>query len=180
MGGWIMSKKERDYGIYLARQGLKHYLETGQTMKTPKSIPPLFQAKRGTFVSIKTKNGQLRGCIGTLEPTQKNLAEEIIQNAVSAGTSDPRFLPIEIPELEDLRISVDVIAPLEEVSSESELDPKKYGVVIEKDGARGVLLPDLPGVSRAREQVRIAADKAGIYDEKQARLYRFEVIRLAE
>ncbi len=131
----------------------------------------------GAFVSIH-EHGQLRGCIGTIAPTRETLAEEIIRNAISASTRDPRFPPIEPEELDALEISVDVLGEAEPITSENELDVKRYGVIVEKGFRRGLLLPDLEGVDTVEYQVYIAKQKAGIGEhEKGVKLYRFEVIR---
>jgi len=133
------------------------------------------------FVSIKTRDGELRGCIGTTEPTKDSLAEELIANAISAATRDPRFPPIEISELANLKYSVDVLSP-PEAATISDLDPELYGVIVEdRDGAhRGLLLPNLRGVDTAEKQVRIAASKAGIPEGAELRLWRFLATRYYE
>lgn len=132
-------------------------------------------------MSIKDELGSLRGCIGTLEATRDNLAEEIIYNSVSAGLNDPRFSPIQIQELEELVFSVDVISPLEKISGINQLQPDRYGVVVESGFRRGVLLPDLPGVDTAKKQLTIAAEKADLSpNDEDLNLYRFEVTRFNE
>ncbi len=134
-------------------------------------------SQAGAFVSIH-ELGELRGCIGTIAPTRDTLAEEIIQNAISASTRDPRFPQIQPEELDSLEISVDVLGAAEPIDSEDQLDVKRYGVIVEKDFRRGLLLPDLEGVDTVEYQVYIAKRKAGIGEwEKGVKLYRFEVIR---
>jgi len=134
----------------------------------------------GAFVSIH-KNGELRGCIGTIAPTQENLAAEIIWNAISAATRDPRFTAITPKELPFLEISVDVLSPRELIASPAELDVKRYGVIVEKDDRRGLLLPALEGIDTVEDQLHIAKLKAGIRDsESGVKLFRFEVIRHEE
>ena len=123
------------------------------------------------------KFGDLRGCIGTFMPTQENIAQEIIKNAISAAVDDPRFSLVISSELSDLTISVDVLSPPEEISDISELDPKKYGVIVSSGYKKGLLLPDLEGVDTAEYQIDIAKRKAGIYPGEKVKLYRFEVKR---
>nr|WP_320024538.1 AmmeMemoRadiSam system protein A [uncultured Acetobacterium sp.] len=131
----------------------------------------------GVFVSLH-KHGELRGCIGTTGPVTENIAQEIIRNAIEAATYDPRFMPVEEPELMDLEIKVDVLGVPEQVSGLEELDAKKYGVIVEKDLHRGLLLPDLEGVNTPEEQIAIAKRKAGILEsDKDVILQRFQVIR---
>ena len=122
-------------------------------------------------------DGELRGCIGTIAATTDCIAEEIIQNAISASTKDPRFNPIAEEELPFLDISVDVLGDAEEIASPAELDVKRYGVIVTKGFRRGLLLPDLEGVDTVEDQISIAKRKAGIYPEEKVKLERFEVIR---
>ncbi len=133
--------------------------------------------RAGTFVSIH-ENGQLRGCIGTIAPTCKNIAYEIVSNAIAASTRDPRFDPIRSEELGSLEINVDVLSPEEQIDSPDQLDVNRYGVIVEKGFKRGLLLPDLDGVDTVDEQIAIAKRKAGIDpDEGGVKMYRFEVVR---
>ncbi|MCX7779952.1 MAG: AmmeMemoRadiSam system protein A [Negativicutes bacterium] len=161
----------------LARQSLEYYLQHKKIMPVPQGTSPtLLNGKAGVFVSFK-KQGELRGCIGTFAPTQPSIAAEIIRNAVSAGTEDPRFWPIEADELEHLDISVDILAEPERVDSLNELDPKVYGVIVRRGRRSGLLLPDLEGVDTVEEQVSIAMQKAGISPQEEIELYRFRVTR---
>ena len=121
--------------------------------------------------------GALRGCIGTILPVRNSAAEEIIHNAKAAASEDPRFPPVNPYELDDLDISVDVLSAPEPISSEGDLDPKIYGVIVERGFQRGLLLPDLPGITDPREQVEIARRKAGIGTDEPVKMYRFTVRR---
>lgn len=164
--------------VRLAHASIQHYLHNGRYLKDSPSEAEqeLFAQKVGAFVSLK-KYGQLRGCIGTIEPVQANLYREIIHNAVSAAFSDPRFEPLKPEELDELTISVDVLESPEKVASVKDLDPKVYGVIVSRGGRRGLLLPDLPGIEDADEQVRIAKQKAGISPAEEVELARFRVTR---
>jgi AmmeMemoRadiSam system protein A len=162
--------------VKLAKDTIEHYVREGKTIDPPKELTQEMQGQAGVFVSLH-KHGALRGCIGTFEPTQDNVAEEIIQNAISSATRDPRFPPVHPDELADLDISVDVLSPPEPVESMAELDPKRYGVIVERGWRRGLLLPDLEGVDTVEYQVEIARRKAGIGPREPVQLYRFEVKR---
>ena len=159
-----------------ARRCLTAYLngEDLELLQYPDLVE--FGVRRGCFVTLK-QNGQLRGCIGTTEPWQKNLALEIQHNALAAGTQDPRFPPVRADELEALRFSVDVLGELERVAGPEDLDPWRYGVVVRQRGKTGLLLPHLEGIDSVSEQVSIAKQKAGISPEGTVELWRFEVIR---
>jgi len=134
------------------------------------------QGRAGVFCSIK-KNGQLRGCIGTIEPVRRNIAEEIIHNAIAAATDDPRFPEVRPDELRWLTYSVDVLGKPEPIEGMHQLDPKRYGVIVSSGHRRGLLLPNLEGVDTVEEQVRIARQKAGISRGENVSLQRFEVVR---
>jgi len=168
---------ESDEYVMLARKSLEHYVKYKKKIEVPKGLnSELMNERRGAFVSIK-KHGMLRGCIGTIEPTKENLAEEIIENAISAGTRDPRFPPVTEEELPELVYSVDVLKEPEVISSIDDLDPKRYGVIVSKGFRKGLLLPDLEGIDTPEKQVEIALQKAGIFEFEKYTLERFEVIR---
>lgn len=162
----------------LARRSVETFVREGRILEAPAET---FDERAACFVSIKTLEGDLRGCIGTIEPTKETLAEELIANAINAATRDPRFLPITPVELPRLRYSVDVLSAPEAASFE-ELDPAVYGVIVEDEQGmrRGLLLPDLKGIETASQQVEIAARKAGIAPGTPLRLSRFRVERFRE
>jgi len=162
--------------VALARRSLQYYLENGTMLPVPADVPPEIKGQAGVFVSMK-RHGELRGCIGTFQPTQPTIAAEIINNAVAAGTEDPRFWPVETDELPELTISVDVLNPPERVSSTAELDPQKYGIIVRSGRKSGLLLPMLEGVDTVEEQVAITRQKAGIGPDEPIDLYRFTVTR---
>jgi len=166
-----------DAFVRLARNALESYIATGKLPPLPEDLPDELQKERaGVFVSIK-KNGQLRGCIGTTEPTQPSIAGEIMHNAISSGTRDPRFPPVRKDELSSLVYSVDVISPAQPVSDKSMLDVLRYGVIVTSGRKRGLLLPNLEGVDTVDEQIHIACQKAGIGRNENYTLERFEVVR---
>ena len=171
-------KAEEDPYVRLARLSLETYIRTGRRARLPENLPEdMLQSRAGVFVSIY-KHGQLRGCIGTIEPVTSCVAEEIMRNAISSGTEDPRFDSVRESELEDLVYSVDVLTKPEPVQSISELDPKRYGVIVSKGFRRGLLLPNLDGVTDVETQIRIAKQKAGIrINDEDVKLERFEVVR---
>jgi AmmeMemoRadiSam system protein A len=166
----------------LARRTIETFVREGRVVEVPNVAKDSLLGQRAAcFVSIKTDVGDLRGCIGTVEPTQDTLAAELIHNAISAATRDPRFLPVSASELPHLRYSVDVLSPPEPTRFE-ELNPKTYGLIIEDGrGRRGLLLPDLEGVETAEQQLQITARKAGISSGAgEVNLYRFQVRRYGE
>jgi AmmeMemoRadiSam system protein A/AmmeMemoRadiSam system protein B len=165
----------------LARRVIETFVTTGEIVAVPDPASDLLNQRAGCFVSIKTREGDLRGCIGTIEPVKDTLAEELIANAISAATRDPRFSPVRKDELPALKYSVDVLTTPERCRLE-DLDPKIYGVIVEdREGARrGLLLPNLEGIETAAMQVEIAARKAGIVLGTDTRLFRFRADRYSE
>ena len=162
--------------VKLAREALEYYLATGNFLEVSAPEPPLAR-KAGAFVSLKLDD-QLRGCIGTIEPEQENLAAEIVANAIAAASQDPRFEPVSPQELEQLTISVDVLGEIVPTGFAA-LDPSRLGLIARWQGKRGLLLPDLPGVDTPEEQLRIVCAKAGIpwAKAKEAKLFTFAVER---
>ncbi len=170
-------KEKQDAYVKLAYDALVAYILKREVLPVPKDLPEeMLKTRAGAFVSIH-EHGRLRGCIGTIGPTAKNVAQEIINNAISASTRDPRFSPIVASELQWLEINVDVLGEPEDISSMDELDVKKYGVIVTSGRRRGLLLPDLDGVDTVEEQVAIAMQKGGITEDDQIELQRFEVVR---
>lgn len=174
----LEEKMERsDAYVRLARAAAEEFVKNGRVLKVPEWVPQeLLERKAGAFVSIH-KFGGLRGCIGTIAPTRDNLAEEIIRNAISAVSQDNRFEPVKEDELKWLDINVDVLSAPEKISSQDELDVKRYGVIVQSGYKRGLLLPDLEGVDTVEQQVDIAGRKGGIAPGSKVELYRFEVVR---
>ncbi|MDE5872597.1 MAG: AmmeMemoRadiSam system protein A, partial [Lachnospiraceae bacterium] len=170
-------RKNEDAYVSLARRTIEEYVTMGKTLDMPSELPEEMLSKQaGVFVSIK-KDGRLRGCIGTIEATQSSIAKEIVANAISASTRDPRFSPIKQAELPWLTISVDVLGDTEKISSTDELDVKHYGVIVTRGRRRGLLLPNLEGVDTVEEQLAIAKQKAGIAEDEPVEMERFEVVR---
>ena len=174
----LAEKRAKEDGyVRLARETIEKYVSARERNPVPDWAPAeMTQRRAGVFVSIH-KDGRLRGCIGTILPVYGSVAEEIIHNAVSASTRDPRFDPVRPDELDRLEINVDVLTAPERIESKEELDVKRYGVIVSCGGKRGLLLPDLDGVDTVDEQVDIAMRKGGISPREKITLERFEVIR---
>ena len=180
----LRMREGSDGYVKLAWASLESYVRSRKKLKVrdipaelSESLPDeIFSKKAGAFVSIH-KNGQLRGCIGTIAPTKDSVAEEIIQNAISASTRDPRFDPITVDELDMLEVNVDILGEPEDIESIKQLDVKKYGVIVTSGYKRGLLLPDLEGVDDPKTQVSIAMRKGGILPSDKYSLQRFEVVR---
>lgn len=170
-------RENEDSYVRLARETIEKYIARREKNTVPGWAPAeMTERKAGVFVSIH-KEGRLRGCIGTIQPVRRSVAEEIICNAVSAATGDPRFDPVRPEELDRLEINVDVLSTPERIESRDELDVKRYGVIVSSGSRRGLLLPDLDGIDTVDEQIDIARKKGGISLRDNITLERFEVIR---
>ncbi|MCA1592478.1 MAG: AmmeMemoRadiSam system protein A [Acidobacteria bacterium] len=166
----------------LARLAVETFVLEGRIIKPPPALgSSLLSQEAACFVSIKTDHQELRGCIGTIEPTKRTLAEELITNAISAAIRDPRFSPIAEIELIYLHYSVDILYK-PELALFEDLDPATYGVIVEDQSRsrRGLLLPHLEGVVTAQQQIQIAVSKAGIPTNSLIKIYRFRVQRFQE
>ena len=135
----------------------------------------MMEERAGVFVSLKNMGSS--GMHRNHSPTCPSIADEIIQNAISAGTKDPRFSPVRESELDDIVYSVDVLGEPEPVDDVSQLDVIRYGIIVSSGYKRGLLLPNLEGVDTVEQQVEIARQKAGIGRNEDYSLERFEVIR---
>jgi AmmeMemoRadiSam system protein A len=163
--------------VALAKEAVELYIRTGDILTLPEhDLPEVFTQQAGVFVCLKVK-GMLRGCIGTFQPAEPDVAHEVVRNAISAASCDPRFACVRDYELDNLEYSVDVLSPTEPIADKSMLDPKRYGVIVQAGGRRGLLLPDLEGVDTAEQQIGIAMQKAGIARGTPVKLSRFEVKR---
>ena len=162
--------------VKLAIRSVEHFIETGKPLPCPTNLPDFLRQSAGTFVSIK-KQGSLRGCIGTMTPKYKNLAEEVIQNALRSASEDPRFDPIQKKELPSLTFSVDVLQPLEKIENIKDHNIKQFGLVIRGKGKQGVLLPDLDIIKSADQQLKVCLKKGGFKSHDTYEIFRFEVKR---
>ena len=168
--------------VVLARRAIERFIGDGVRIEPPDDLPAELERPAGAFVTIR-RHGELRGCIGTIQPTCSTVAEEVIRNAVSAATRDYRFQPVTADELASLDVKVDVLSDPEPVHSLDELDPRRYGLIVQsktRPSKRGLLLPDLDGIDTVEDQVHWTRyHKAGITDpDEPVQMYRFEVTRL--
>lgn len=161
----------------VARRAIAAHLLDGRQLAEPRPGAPA----AGVFVTLRSADGSLRGCIGSIHAVEPDVFRETARSAVLAATRDPRFPPVSASELDGLSIEVSVLAPDEPISSLSELDPKLYGVIVrDARGRRGLLLPDIEGIDDAATQVAIARQKAGISAQEPITLSRFRVTKVAE
>lgn len=166
----------------LVRLTVESFIRYGTVIEPPARPRGVLATRAGVFVTLRTSDDQLRGCIGTIEPVRSNVAEEIIQNAISAATRDSRFTPVSNSELSDLRYGVDVLSVSEPASGPEDLDPSVYGVIVETlDGSRrALLLPRIEGIDSVENQWFAVHSKAGISPGSPVRVERFTVMRFGK
>jgi MEMO1 family protein len=152
---------------------VRSYVAGGRAPEPP--ADQFYQRPAACFVTLK-KHGELRGCIGTLEPGEAALGWEIARNARSSAQRDPRFPPVSGDEVDALTCSVDVLSP-SEPCEKADLEPRVYGVIVAAGFRRGVLLPALEGIDTVDQQVGIALQKAGIAPDDSFDIRRFRVTR---
>jgi AmmeMemoRadiSam system protein A len=163
--------------VKLAKETVELYIREGKIREVrDDDLTPELKQRAGVFVCLKIY-GNLRGCIGTFQPAEPTIAHETVRNAISAATCDPRFTCVHADELDLIEYTVDVLTPPEPVRDRSELDPKRYGVIVQAGARRGLLLPDLEGLDTVDIQINIAMQKAGIPPGTPVKLFRFEVKR---
>ncbi len=165
--------------VQLARAAIEAYVRDDKRIQPPRDFSN--EKSAGVFVSLH-EHGELRGCIGTIQPQAGSLADEIIDNAISAATRDPRFMPVAPDELGDLEISVDVLTPPVLIDSIRDQDPKQHGLIVQSKLdplKRGLLLPDLESIDSAEKQLHYTREmKAGISDPNEpTEMFRFQVKR---
>ncbi len=167
--------------VRVAKAAVEAYVREGKVLEdVPFAEASLREERRGAFVTILKPDGALRGGIGTMEATEDRLLDEVVRNAIAAASRDSRFEPIMPDELNGLRYKVDVLGESEPIDSTADLDPHRYGVIVECGSLRGLLLPDLDGVESGAQQVAIAMRKAGIHSPNGILLRRFEVTRFQQ
>ncbi len=163
--------------IKLAQESIITYLATGQFLATPSPLPPALQPPGAVFVTIYSAAGQLRGCRGTITPTEPTLAEAIIKTAVASAVDDPRFPPMTLADTAGMQLKIDLLSPMEPVTDVATLNEKIYGVLIQSGRRRGLLLPDIDAVLNVPHQLQLVRRKAGLGPNEPAELFRFTVTR---
>lgn len=144
-----MKQENKQFLLKLARQTLENYYLTGNKifLTNTELLDSELKNKRGTFVTLSIK-GELRGCIGHLEPVQE-IYQDIIDNVLSAAFADNRFLPLREDELKNLSIEISILTKPEKLVYFSiaellnKIIPFKQGIIIKKDNNSATYLPQV-------------------------------------
>ena len=156
----------------LGRQAIDTYLRTRRLIDPPQPIPIGLQAPSGVFVTLH-KDGELRGCVGSVQPTEATAAHELIRYAVASAVRDPRFEPVRLDEVSALTIKVQLLDPPEAITDISGLNPRTHGIIVRRGDRQALLLPGIEGIDTPEQQLRAARDKAGIDRHAPVELQRF-------
>jgi AmmeMemoRadiSam system protein A len=136
-----MNESQKRTLLKIARDSIKEYLENKKFIK-PKVDDPELKEKRGVFVTLKVQ-GELRGCIGYPLP-YKPLYSAVAELAIESATSDPRFPPLRLDEIENVEIEISVLTLPKKISSFEEIEIGKHGIIVSKGPFKGLLLPQVP------------------------------------
>jgi AmmeMemoRadiSam system protein A len=156
----------------LGRQAIETYLRTRQLIDPPEPIPIELQSASAVFVTLR-KHGELRGCVGSVRPTEATAAHELIRYAVASAVRDPRFDPVRLDEVSALTIKVQLLDRPEPVTDIADLDPRIFGIIVRRGDRQALLLPDIEGIETPEQQVFAACQKAGIDRHAPLELERF-------
>jgi hypothetical protein len=173
-----LSADEKKDLLGLARLAVEASVRTGKAPDA-ETANPNFAAARGAFVTLK-KHGELRGCIGFVEPVLP-LDKAVVQAAIYAATEDPRFPPVAESELGSLEYEISVLTPARRIMNPKDVRVGTHGLVIARGGRRGLLLPQVP-VEQGWDRetfLRQACLKAGLPEtawKTDAEIYVFEAI----
>jgi len=174
---WSITPDGREMLLEIASSSVRCAVE-GESYSLPDSLPDELELPRGAFVTLK-RNGQLRGCIGSIRPAGP-LAETVMHMARSAAVEDPRFIPVAEIELRELEYEISVLTPLQILEDWRDVQVGADGLIIIGSGGRsGVLLPQVPveqGWTR-EEFLEGVCRKAGLSDDAylgNVTLYRFQ------
>jgi AmmeMemoRadiSam system protein B/AmmeMemoRadiSam system protein A len=138
---FTLTAEEKKELLDLARAALTEFLSRRSEIDDLTGTEK-FRNPRGAFVTL-TRAGTLRGCIGFTEPVMP-LGRAVIRTAIYAATQDPRFPPVSASELKDLRVEISVLTLPREIASPMLVKVGTHGLIIEKDGLKGLLLPQVP------------------------------------
>ena len=151
--------------LKLARDEINYNLEKGEPPSLDGLDDKLMQT-RSCFVTLHTAEGELRGCIGNIEPFQP-LAENVISNARNSAFSDPRFLPVSADEINSLVIEISILTVPEPITSYKKFVVGKHGIILNKAGRGAVFLPQVAPEQGwdAETTLTHLAMKAGLYPD---------------
>ena len=138
----MLSEDQRQKLLQLARKSIEAVLERRVPQWNADDFDEDLRRPAGTFVTLRTREGELRGCIGSIQPVEP-LFRAVTSSAVSAAFSDPRFYPIEKHELVELELEISVMGPIEKVTAIEDIVVGRDGLIVRRGRAAGLLLPQV-------------------------------------
>jgi MEMO1 family protein len=164
----------------VARRSVESALRDSSELPPPPNGGYLAQ-KHGVFVTVRRRDGKLRGCVGTIVPVCANLVAETWRSARLAAFQDGRFMPVAADDLGDLQFQVSILHSLEIIASTAELNPQHYGVIVStSDGRRGLLLPGIKKIKTGDQQLVLARRKGWIEPDEPVTIQRFQADHFEE
>jgi hypothetical protein len=186
----MLNENDKIFLLNLARTAINEYIINDNIISPPKDTPIYLKEKMGAFVTLN-KNNTLRGCIGYSEPF-KPLVQAIIDVAIAAASSDPRFNKVKVDELDNIKLEISVLTKpkLIIVDKPQEYLNKivvgKHGLIVEKGIFKGLLLPQVPIEWNwdVEEFLCQTCVKAGLMDDawfdEDVKIYTFQAIVFKE
>jgi AmmeMemoRadiSam system protein B/AmmeMemoRadiSam system protein A len=173
-----LNPEEKTILLAIAHETLERYVRNNEVYQ-PKEDNPKLLGPKGAFVTLK-KGGDLRGCIGFIEPVLP-LHQTIVQATIYAASKDARFPPVTPSELKDIEVEISVLTPPVKINDPREIEVGKHGLIIAKGNQRGLLLPQVPVENSwsRRTFLQRTCQKAGLPKDawrSGAEIYTFEAI----
>lgn len=179
---FTLTQAQKEKLLKIARESIENFVKEGKIIPIQEEDPVL-KTKTGIFVTIK-EYGMLRGCIGFTDPLFP-LYEGVQKAGILAATQDPRFRPLSKEELPHIHLEISVLTPLRKINNVKEIVVGKHGIMISKEGKRGLLLPQVAteyGWNREQflDQTCIKANLPYGCWKRDAEIYTFEAIIFEE
>jgi uncharacterized protein len=138
----MLNPEQRKKLLDIARSTIENAL-LGRRAETDESgLDESLKAPSGVFVTLRTRGGDLRGCIGSLHPVAP-LYKAVSSSAINAAFRDPRFHPLKSDELGAIEIEISVMGPIESVGNPEEIMVGRDGLIVSRGRNAGLLLPQV-------------------------------------
>lgn len=138
----MLTPNQRTQLLSIARTSIESALDGVRLRVDESSLDPVLTRPSGAFVTLHTPDGDLRGCIGTIQPVAP-LCQAVSSNAINAAFRDPRFHPLEREELPEIHIEISVMSPIEVVTDVETIEVGRDGLIISRGSRAGLLLPQV-------------------------------------
>jgi AmmeMemoRadiSam system protein A len=138
----VLNAEQRQRLLKLARTSIESILEGRSPALSEGEFDEALRRPAGAFVTLRTKAGDLRGCIGSIRAVEP-LFKAVASSAVSAAFRDPRFFPVRPDEMAQLELEISVMGPIEPVRDVANIEVGRDGLIISRGRFAGLLLPQV-------------------------------------